>query len=68
MEIIMDKIIKYWVYSIEKFIAEKKEWITEKRYFRGEILLNDYSLKDVEGKRRNAKFLEVTEKPPFKNN
>lgn len=58
----------YWVYSIEKFMPEEKKWITEKRYFRGPVPLDDRSLKDVLGKRRNAIFLHTTTNPPWEIN
>jgi hypothetical protein len=51
-----------WIYSIEVYrdIDKVGQWVKELRYYEVEKNLEDFDLKDVEGKRRNAKFVTMT--------
>ena len=51
--------MRYYIYEVE--IKKRKEWITEKRYYRGKKDLNDFDLYDIIEKRRNAKYIGVME-------
>jgi len=46
---------KEQIYMVEMF--KEGEWVWETRIYRGPKDLNDFDLKDVPGKRRNAKAM-----------
>jgi len=58
-----------WGYEVEMFKnigtieAPNMQWVTEKRFYRGEKQLTDFDLHDVPGLRRNAKFIGNKETP-----
>ena len=45
-------------YTIEMY--KNGQWVVEDRYYECEKSLTDFDLCDVEGKRRNAKFIGTT--------
>jgi hypothetical protein len=51
--------MKWYLYTIEMFNPESKEWIKENRYYRVQKNLDDFDLHDVSGKRRNVKFINT---------
>lgn len=58
------------VWEVELFInvgtidEPVMEWVKDKRFYRGEKKATDFDLHDIEGKRRNAKFLYTQSEAP----
>jgi hypothetical protein len=46
-----------FIIQIDLFNSDKKEWVTEKRFYDAPKDTTDFDLKPIEGKRRNIIFI-----------